>query len=104
MADLKLSNIASITGNYDSIAPVLTFEAVITSLIFGLTIVKTADKENWASGYLTYTITARNNVEKTLKFSKNTNTLEPNLIILVENSIKKEQLHKNTIILLQLVF
>ena len=75
MADLKLSNIASITGNYDSIAPVLTFEAVITSLISGLTIVKTADKENWASGYLTYTITVTNNAEKHFESPKITDTL-----------------------------
>mgnify|MGYP000044284677 FL=1 len=44
MADLKLSNIASITGNYDSIATVLNSEVVIKSLISGLTIIKTADK------------------------------------------------------------
>ena len=64
MADVKLSNVASITGTYDSIATTLSSEAVITSIISGLTIVKTADKQNWANGYLTYTITITNNAEK----------------------------------------
>lgn len=53
MADVKLSNIANVVGTYDSIPTTLTSEAVITDLISGLTIVKTADKQNWASGNLT---------------------------------------------------
>ena len=51
MADVKLSNIANVVGTYDSVPTTLTSEAVITDLIAGLTIVKTADKQNWASGY-----------------------------------------------------
>ena len=94
MADLKLSNIATITGNYDSIATALSSEAVITSLISGLTIVKTADKENWASGYLTYTITVTNNAEKPFESPKITDTLEPSLITLVENSVKEGETTK----------
>ena len=47
MADVKLSNIANVTGTYDSVATALSSEAVITSMITGLTIVKTADKQNW---------------------------------------------------------
>ena len=57
MADVKLSNIANVTGTYDSIPTTLTSEAVITEMIAGLTILKTADKQNWASGNLQYTIT-----------------------------------------------
>lgn len=40
MADVKLSNIANVTGIYDSVATALSSEAVITSMITGLTIVK----------------------------------------------------------------
>lgn len=94
MADLKLSNIATIIGNYDSIATALTSEAVITSLISGLTIVKTADKENWASGYLTYTITITNNAEKPFETPKITDTLKTSLITLVENSVKEGETTK----------
>ena len=45
MADVKLSNIANVTGTYDSVATALTSEAIITSMITGLTIVKTANKQ-----------------------------------------------------------
>ena len=38
MADVKLSNIANVTGTYDSIPTTLISEAVITEMIAGLTI------------------------------------------------------------------
>ena len=63
MADVKLSNIANVTGTYDSIPTTLTSEAVITDMIAGLTIVKVADKQNLASGNLLYTITITNSAE-----------------------------------------
>lgn len=88
MADLKLSNIANVTGNYDSIPTTLTSEAVITEMITGLTIVKTADKQNWASGYLTYTITIANNAENPFETPKITDTLDPTLIKLVDNTVQ----------------
>ena len=88
MADVKLSNIANVTGTYDSVATALSSEAVITSMITGLTIVKTADKQNWASGYLTYTVTITNNAENPFETPKITDILDPTLISLVENSVK----------------
>lgn len=94
MADIKLSNIATITGTYDSIATALSSEAVITSLISGLTIVKTADKQNWASGYLTYTITVTNNAKKPFEAPTITDTLEPSLITLVADSVKEGETTK----------
>lgn len=45
MADVKLSNIANVTGTYDSVPTTLTSEAVITEMITCLTIVKSADHE-----------------------------------------------------------
>lgn len=89
MADVKLSNVASITGTYDSIATTLSSEAVITSIISGLTIVKTADKQNWANGYLTYTITITNNAEKPFESPDITDILKPTLITLVADSVKE---------------
>ena len=38
MADVKLSNIANVTGTYDSVSTALSSEEVITSMITGLTI------------------------------------------------------------------
>lgn len=88
MADVKLSNIANVTGTYDSIPTTLTSEAVITDMISGLTIVKTADKQNWASGNLLYTITITNGAENAFETPTITDTLDPTLIKLVDNSVE----------------
>lgn len=45
MANVKLSNIANVVGDYEAVPTTLTSEAVITELIAGLTIVKKADKQ-----------------------------------------------------------
>lgn len=88
MADVKLSNIANVTGTYDSIPTTLTSEAVITDMISGLTIVKTADKQNWASGNLLYTITITNGAENAFETPTITDTLDTTLIKLVDNSVE----------------
>lgn len=88
MADVTLSNIANVTGNYESVPTTLVSEAVITELIAGLTIVKTADKQNWASGNLTYTVTITNDAENAFESPTFTDTLDPKLIKLVENSVE----------------
>lgn len=88
MASTKLSNIANVVGNYDSVPTTLTSEAVITEMIAGLTIVKTADKQNWASGNLTYTITITNNADSPYESPTFTDTLDTTLIKLVENSVQ----------------
>ena len=88
MADVTLSNIANVTGTYDAIPTTLTSEAVITEIITGLTIVKTADKQNWDSGNLTYTVTILNSAENAFEKPTFTDTLDTALITLVENSVK----------------
>ena len=88
MADVKLSNIANVTGTYDSIPTTLTSEAVITDMIAGLTIVKVADKQNLASGNLLYTITITNSAENAFENPEITDILDPALIKLVENSVE----------------
>lgn len=88
MADTKLSNTANITGTYDNIPTVLTSEAVITELISGLTIVKIADKQNWASGNLQYTITITNGAENAFENPTITDILDPTLIKLVDDTVE----------------
>lgn len=88
MADVKLTNIANVTGTYDSIPTTLTSEAIITDLISGLTIIKTADKQNWASGNLTYTITITNAAENAFEKPTFTDILDPTLIKLVDNTVE----------------
>ena len=88
MADVKLSNIAKVTGTYDSIPTALTSEAVITEMIAGLTILKIADKQNWASGNLQYTITITNGAQNAFETPTITDILDPTLIKLVEDSVE----------------
>lgn len=88
MASVKLSNIATVVGNYDSVPTTLTSEAVITEMIAGLTIVKTADKQNWATGTLTYTVTITNNADSAFESPTFTDTLDPTLIKLIESSVQ----------------
>ena len=90
MADVKLSNIANVTGTYDSIPTTLTSEAVITEMIAGLTILKTADKQNWASGNLQYTITITNGAQNAFETPTITDILDPTLIKLVKDSVEVE--------------
>ena len=88
MADVKLTNVADVTGTYDSIPTTLTSEAIITDLISGLTIVKTADKQNWATGNLTYTVKITNAATSAFEKPTFTDILDPTLIKLVDNSVK----------------
>lgn len=88
MADAKLSNIANVTGMYDYIPTTFTSEAVITDVIAGLTIVRGADKQNWASGNLMYTITITNSAENAFENPTITDILEPTLIKLVDNTVE----------------
>lgn len=88
MADVKLSNIANVTGTYDSIPTTLISEAVITEMIAGLTILKTEDKQNWASGNLQYTITITNGAQNAFETPTITDILDPTLIKLVKDSVE----------------
>ncbi len=87
MADTILTNKAAVAGNYNSIPVALETEAVVTNLIDGITITKTADRQNWATGLLTYTITVTNNAENALEAPVITDVLDTALVKFVENSV-----------------
>ncbi len=88
MADTTLTNTASVTGNYNAVPITLDTDAVVTQLVDGLTVTKTADRVNWATGLLTYTITVTNNASSSLETPIVTDILDPTLIKLVESSVK----------------
>lgn len=88
MADITLTNNANISGTYDSSPLTLESNTVTTQLISGITIQKSADKQNWLSGDLTYTITIQNNADSNLDSPVLTDILNPDLIKLVENSVQ----------------
>ena len=88
MADVNLSNSASVTGTYDSDPLTLESNAVVTSILKGLTIRKDVDKQKWATGPLTYTITVENNADNEFENTTLVDILDPNLISLVANSVQ----------------
>ena len=88
MADVNLSNSASVTGTYETGALTLTSNVVTTEIVNGITIVKAADKEKWSTGELTYTITIENNAQNTLESPTVVDILDPTLVKLVDNSVK----------------
>ncbi len=87
MADTTLTNKASVAGNYNSIPVALNTEAVVTNLIDGLSVTKTADRQNWATGLLTYTITVTNDAVNALEAPVITDVLDTALVKFVENSV-----------------
>ena len=60
---MDLSNTVSVLGNYNNIPTEINSEAVVVSMIDGLTVTKTADKMVWADGLLTYTIVINNKAD-----------------------------------------
>lgn len=87
MADTTLTNIANINGTYNGIPITLDSEASVVQMIDGLTITKVADKQNWATGVLTFTVTITNNATSPLESGVFSDTLDPTLIKLVDNSV-----------------
>ncbi len=82
-----LKNLASIDGTYDNVLTTIVTPEISTNLISGFTATKTADKELWANGYLTYTIVVTNNAESNLETPALSDILDPEWVILVENSV-----------------
>lgn len=56
----ELTNIVTAVGNYNNVSTSITSNTSVVNLVSGLTITKEADKQNWASGALTYTIKISN--------------------------------------------
>ena len=85
--ETKLSNVATVLGNYNDIPTSITSEVLLVTMIKGLTVTKTSDKQVWADGLLTYTITVNN--ETSVKYTSPviSDTLDINNINLIEDSI-----------------
>lgn len=85
--DSTLNNQASAVGEYNNISTSLTSEVSVVTIIDGLTITKSADKENWASGVLTYTIVVNNTTGNTYSGVNVTDVLDTTKIKLVDGSV-----------------
>lgn len=60
----ELRNSATSAGIYNNIPTSITSTVSVVTIIDGLSITKTADKQVWADGILTYTIIVDNQTEK----------------------------------------
>lgn len=83
----ELSNTATVLGNYNNIPTEISTQALVVTMITGLTVSKTADKMVWSEGALTYTITINNEAEETYTSPVITDMLDTNLITFVNDSI-----------------
>lgn len=83
----ELSNTVSALGSYNSIPTSITSEAVLVTMISGLTITKTADKPVWADGALTYTIKVDNQASETYTAPVVTDILNGTLVSFVNDSV-----------------
>lgn len=83
----ELSNTATAAGNYNSIPTSLTSNISTVNMIEGLTMTKTADKQNWVTGDLTYTIVIDNKTDKAYENPKVTDIINNSLVEFVNDSV-----------------
>ena len=84
---MDLSNTVSVLGNYNNIPTEISSEAVVVSMIDGLTVTKTADKMVWADGLLTYTIVINNKADLSYTTPVITDILDTTKVGFVNESV-----------------
>lgn len=85
--ETELSNTVSALGSYNSIQTSITSDAVLVTMISGLTITKSADKTVWADGALTYTIKIDNQAAEAYTAPVVTDILNGTLVSFVDGSV-----------------
>ena len=83
----ELRNTVTIEGNYNSVPTSLTSNTSVVNIIEGLTLTKEADKTNWGSGNLMYTITVDNQTNKTYESPTITDVIDTSLVEFVNDSV-----------------
>ncbi|NLL02221.1 MAG: hypothetical protein GX265_04300 [Mollicutes bacterium] len=83
----ELTNTATSVGTYDGLSTEMTSEAVVVLMLDDLTITKSADRQVWVTGNLTYTITITNDTENDYETPVVTDTIDPTLATLVPDSV-----------------
>lgn len=83
----ELNNTAVVQGTYNNIPTQITSNTSVVNIIEGLTLNKLADKENWGSGNLTYTITLENKTDTTYVSPVITDVINTDLVDFVNDSI-----------------
>lgn len=83
----ELSNTVSSVGNYNNIPTSLTSNTSVVNIIDGLTLTKSANKQNWSDGFLTYTITLDNQTDTTYESPIITDVIDTSLVEFVNDSV-----------------
>lgn len=83
----ELSNLVTVEGNYNNILTELTSNTSVVNMIEGLTVTKEADKQNWASGNLTYTITINNSAESSYTGVKVSDIIDTQLVDFIDGTV-----------------
>lgn len=85
--ETELNNTATVLGNYNSIPTEISTQALVVTMLKGLTATKTADKMIWSDGLLTYTIVVSNDTDYDYVGPVITDILDISLISLVDDSV-----------------
>lgn len=80
--ETELTNTVKAVGNYNNIPTSITSDALVVTMISGLTITKTADKSIWADGTLKYTITINNQSTQSYTSPIITDIIDTSLVLL----------------------
>lgn len=85
--ETELTNTVRAVGNYNNIPTAITSDALVVTMVSGLTITKTADKSIWADGALTYTITINNQSTQSYTSPVITDVLDTSLVVFTPDSV-----------------
>lgn len=86
--ETELTNQATILDNYNDIPTEISTQALVVTILTGPTVTKSADKMVWSDGNLTYKLELNNQTENAYTSPVVTDILNPDLIKLVDNTIK----------------
>lgn len=85
--ETEITNTVRAVGNYNNIPTAITSDALVVTMVSGLTITKTTDKSIWADGALTYTITINNQSTQSYTSPVITDVLDTSLVVFTPDSV-----------------
>lgn len=94
--ETELTNTATVLGNYNNIPTEISTQALVVTMISGLSVTKTADKMIWSEGDLTYTIVINNQTEESYTSPVITDILNTSLLTFVNDSITVDNVKLET--------
>lgn len=83
----ELENTVTSNGTYENVPISLTSNTSVVKILDGLTLTIEADKAYWKDGYLTYTITLKNETDNPYTALVLSDTLDTSLIELVDGTL-----------------